>query len=264
MPSDYKLFQQSLTLFHKYSQQNNIAVKEMLSRDILPSSAVLDIGAGEGHLPDLMREHISQIVLVEPNPECVKVLQNKYEHVYPSYWDESIAGRIRKDFTEGFSLITMSHMLYHLGNPDNIRSAIRMAFGLLKSQGYLVIIINAYSAPTAQIGMKFLSEEGRTEELNTNLEIHTFCHDINFYKQLAIPLSLAEICSLNTPFEGVENREELIALFRMPLLDPLSKSCSNTKKLDEFIDRELKLRYPSLEFPAAVPSSDDMIILQKA
>lgn len=57
--------------------------------------------------------------------------------------------------------------------------------------------------------------------------------------------------------------QELILLFRMPLLDPLSPAPCDTDRLDAFIACDLDSRYPGLTYPATIPSQDDLIVLRK-
>ena len=79
MPLDYEVFEQALTLFHRYSLQNSEAVRQMQAKGVLPTArrhgfSVFDIGAGQGCLPGLMQKFADTLVLLEPNPRCIEVL----------------------------------------------------------------------------------------------------------------------------------------------------------------------------------------------
>jgi 2-polyprenyl-3-methyl-5-hydroxy-6-metoxy-1,4-benzoquinol methylase len=265
---DDDVFEQALTLFHHYSLQNDEAVRQMHDKGILPTAhriafSVLDIGAGQGCLPGLMQQYADTLVLLEPNPRCVQVLQQQFDPVYPYPWGNFALHRLRSDYPKGFDLITMSHMIYHFHGIDDIRKKIRMALTLLKPEGHLAIIINQPSAPTARIGIAFQLAEDRFDEAATNQDLHTFCHESHFYRELSGGHGDVAVYPVNSPISQVKSREDMITLFRMPLLNPLSKSPCDTDRLDSFISHYLDSTYPSLAYPATIPSYDDLIIIRK-
>lgn len=267
MPLDFVVFEEALSLFHHYSLQNDEAVRLMQDKGILPANprndfSVLDIGAGQGYLPGLMQRYAGTMVVLEPNSRCVEVLRQHFDHVYPCQWDEHALHRLRSDYPQGFELITMSHMLYHFNGIDDIRRKIRMALTLLKPEGCLAIFINHPSAPTARVGTAFQMAEGRLDEAATNQDIHTFCHRLDFFQELSGKRADVSITPVNSPFYEVKSREDLIILFRMALLNPLSKAPCDTDKLDRFIARYVDSEFPSLTFPATIPSYDDLIIIR--
>jgi SAM-dependent methyltransferase len=268
MPLDYEVFERALTLFHRHSLQNDETVRQMQARGILPSTPssgfpVLDLGAGEGHLPTLMRPYADPLVLVEPNSRCVEALRRTFAHVYPLRWGEAALHRLRADFPQRFRLVTMSHMLYHFDGIDDVGRRLRMAFSLVQPGGHLVVVINQPSAPTALIGIAFQVAEGRAAEAATNQAVHASCHDPAFYQELAGDDAEVAIFPIDTPIHRVANRDELIILLRMALLDPLSETPCDTDRLDAFLAAELDTRYPGLDYPATLPSVDDMIVIRK-
>jgi SAM-dependent methyltransferase len=264
---DYDVFEQALSLFHAYSLQNDEAVNELLRRGILPATprsdfSVLDIGSGQGYLPGLMQRFVSTLVLVEPNPRCVQRLQEQFECVYPISWGDEALCRIRADHPQGFDLVTMSHMLYHFHGIDDIREKIRMALTLVTPGGHLAIVINQPQAPTARIGIGFQVAEGRLDEASTNDQLHAHCHDVRFYEALSSEHAGVAIYPLDTPLHEVPSREDLVTLFRMALLNPLSEAPCDTASLDRFIARYLDATYPALTYPATIPSVDDLIVIR--
>jgi SAM-dependent methyltransferase len=268
-PHDYEVFEQALTLFHHYSLQNSETVHQLQDQGILPTVhrrgfAILDIGAGQGYLPSLMQEYAETLVLLEPNPHCVKVLRQRFQQVYPYPWGQESRALVRQDWPEGFDLITMSHMLYHFNGIDDIRDKVRMALSLLKPEGNLAIIINQPSAPMACAGIRFQREEGRLDEAATNRQLHASCHAASFYRDLAGGPVEVDIHPIDTPLRQVQSRSDLITLFRMPLLNPLSEAPCDTDRLDAFIAHYLDTEYPGLAYPATIPSRDDLIILRKS
>ncbi len=264
---DYEVFEQALTLFHHYSRQNSETVRQMQAKGILPTTrrrgfAVLDIGAGQGHLPSLMQPYADTLVLLEPNRRCVEVLQQAFPHVYPCPWGASALERLHRDYPQGFDLITMSHMLYHFDGLDDIRDKVRMALTLLKPGGQLVIVLNQPSAPMALIGIAFQVATGRQAEVATNQDLHAFCHTSRFYRDLAGQGTAVVIASIDTPLDRVPSRAALIALLRMCLINPLSESPCATDELDAFISEFLDSHYPRLTYPATLPSRDELIVIR--
>jgi hypothetical protein len=267
MSRDYEVFEQALTLFHHYSLQNSETVRQLQMKGILPTTrragfAVFDIGAGQGCLPGLMREYTDTLVLLEPNPRCVAALRREFKEVYPYPWDGEARALVQGDWPPGFELITMSHMLYHFKGIDDIRDKIRMALGLLEPGGNLAIIINQPSAPMARVGIGFQQASGRLGESQTNQSLHAFCHEPAFYQELTGGQAEVTIDPIDTPLRRVRSRRDLITLFRMPLLDPLSEAPCATDELDAYITAFLDAEYPALTYPATIPSRDDLIVIR--
>ena len=154
-------------------------------------------------------------------------------------------------------------MLYHFNGLADIREKIRMALRLLKPEGSLVIVLNQPTAPMVLIGIGFELAEGRRDEAATNKDLHTFCHESRFYQELAGQQAAVVIDPIATPLHQVKNRRDLITLFRMCLLNPLSAAPCATAKLDGFITDYLDSHYPALTYPATIPSWDDLIIIRK-
>lgn len=268
MAVDYEVFEQALDLFHHYSRQNVETVRQMQAMGLLPTGhrhdfSVLDIGAGQGHLPGLMQDHVGTLVLLEPNPRCVHVLQRRFAMVYPCRWEAAARERLRQDYPQGFDLITMSHMLYHFDGIDDIREKIRMALTLLKPSGHLVIVIIQPFAPTARIGVSFQEAEGLHEIAATNKDLHASCHGPDFYQHVAGEQADVDIVSVDAPLYQVQSREDLIGLLRMALLNPLSEAPCDIPKLDAFIAGFLDAEHPRLAYPATIPSRDNLIVLRK-
>lgn len=268
MQLDYEVFEQALTLFHRYSLQNSEAVRQLQDRGVLPivyraGFSILDIGAGQGHLPDLMRPYAERLMVLEPNPRCCDVLAKKFTDVYACPWSASARHRVFTDHPQGFDLVTLSHVLYHFNGRDDIREKIRLALTLVKPGGHLAIILNQPSAPMALIGIGFQRAAGRREEAATNLDLHACCHESRFYQALAGRQAEVAIYTIDTPLDRVPTREDLIVLFRMCLLNPLSAAPCDTIRLDAFISDYLDTTYPALSFPATIPSQDDLVIIQK-
>lgn len=264
---DYEVFEQALTLFHHYSRQNGETIRQMQVKGLLPATrrrgfAVLDIGAGQGHLPSLMQAYADTLVLLEPNRRCVEVLQQSFTHVYSCPWDNDALGRLHRDYPQGFDLITMSHMLYHFDGLDDIRDKVRMALTLRKPSGQLAIVLNQPSAPMAQIGIAFQIATGRQAEAETNQDLHAFCHTARFYQDLAGQGTEVAIAPIDTPLDQVQSRAELIALLRMCLLNPLSEAPCVTDTLDAFVGEFLDTQYPRLTYPATIPSQDELIFIR--
>lgn len=267
MLRDDEVFEQSLSLFHQYSLQNSETVRQMQEKGILPTSpragfAVFDIGAGQGYLPSLMRDYAETLVLLEPNPRCVDVLRQRFREVYPYPWGREALDLVRRAWPQGFDLITMSHMLYHLNGIDDIRDKVRMALSLLRPRGNLAIIINQPAAPMARVGIRFQEEEGRLDEAATNRQLHASCHAESFYRDLAGGQAEVDISPIDTPLRAVQSRSDLITLFRMPLLNPLSEAPCDTARLDTYIAAFLDAEYPALSYPATLPSRDDLILIR--
>lgn len=152
MPRDYEIFEQVLTLFHACSLQNDETVRHLLECGILPADghedfSILDIGAGQGYLSGLLQPYADPLVLLEPNPRCVQVLKARFNRVYPYRWSDFSRRLIARDHRQGFSLIILSHMIYHFDGVEDIRRKLRMALTLLKQAGHLVVVINQPEAP---------------------------------------------------------------------------------------------------------------------
>jgi SAM-dependent methyltransferase len=268
MQLDYEVFEQALTLFHRHSLQNSEAVRQLQDKGVLPvmyrtGFSILDIGAGQGHLPDLMRPYAEKLMVLEPNPRCCDVLAKKFTDVYACPWDASARYRVSTDHPQGFDLITLSHVLYHFNGLNDIRDKIRLALTLLKPGGHLAIILNQPSAPMALIGIGFQRAAGRRDEAATNLDLHACCHESRFYQALAGRQAEVTIYTIDTPLDRVPSREDLIVLFRMCLLNPLSAAPCDTIRLDAFISDCLDATYPALTYPATIPSQDDLVIIRK-
>lgn len=267
LPLDYDLFVQALDLFHRYSLQNDEAVRQMQQRGILPTAkrddlSVLDIGAGQGHLPSLIERYTDKLVLLEPNPRCAQRLRERFPDVHQCLWGELALRQLSGAYPRGFDLITMSHVLYHFNGLEDIREKISMALNLLKLNGHLIIIINQESAPMARIGMEYQLANGRLDEWATNRDLHAFCHEPSFYQALSSGQADVGIYPIDSPLRQVDSREALITLFRMPLLNPLSEESSDTNEVDGFIADFLDSEYPALTYPATIPSHDDLIIIR--
>ncbi len=268
-PPTSAVFEEALTLFQRRSVQCAETARQMQARRILPAArraglSVLDIGAGEGRLASLMNPLAGTLVLLEPNPRCVELLKERFPHVYPDRWDERARDRLRDDHPEGFGLVTMTHMLYHFSGPEEIRARLRLALTLLNPGGHLVITLNQETAPMARMGIRFQLEEGRLEESSANQGLHASCHDKRFYEALASDGLDVEIAPMDGSLRDIGSWEELIRLFRMPLLDPLSHAPCDTERLDAFIAADLDSRFPGLAYPATIPSRDDLIVLRKS
>jgi hypothetical protein len=120
------------------------------------------------------------------------------------------------------------------------------------------------TAPMARMGIRFQLEEGRLEESSANQGLHASCHDKRFYEALASDGLDVEIAPMDGSLRDIGSWEELIRLFRMPLLDPLSHAPCDTERLDAFIAADLDSRFPGLAYPATIPSRDDLIVLRKS
>ena len=114
-----------------------------------------------GYLPSLMRQYADTLVLLEPNPRCAERLRRSFDTVHTCLWGEPALHRMLSNYSQGFDLITMSHVLYHFNGLNDIRDKIRMALALLKPQGHLAIVLNQPSAPMARIGIGFQLAERR-------------------------------------------------------------------------------------------------------
>jgi SAM-dependent methyltransferase len=266
---DCRVFEQALALFHRHSLQNGETVRQLQARGLLPTArhaqfAVLDIGAGEGHLPRLMQPLVATLVALEPNPACAQRLRADFTDILECRWDEQAALRLRGRRPEGFDLVTMSHMLYHFDGLADIRDKIALALALLKPRASLAIVINRPSAPMARIGTAFQCVEGRFGEAGTNLELHGACHDPRFYRALSPAGASIAVDVIDTPLQKVPSRATLTALLRMPLLDPLSEGPCDTARLDRFIGAFLDAEYPDLAYPADIPSQDDLVVVTLA
>ncbi|MEI8186414.1 MAG: methyltransferase domain-containing protein [Chlorobiaceae bacterium] len=266
MSRDYEVFEQALTLFHRYSLQNDLLVEKMKKLGILPEIlnagfSVFDIGAGQGHLPDLMQRYVGKLILLEPNPQCVDMLSKRFDNVYPYPWESSSLERVRNDHPDGFNLVTMSHMLYHFEGINDVREKVRMSLSLVKTGGNLAIVVNQPSAPTAIVGVSYQEAEGRVDEARTNRELHAIINDSGFFSELSGRHFDVSIYPIDTPLTGVSSREELITLFRMPILNPLSKAACNLQKIDSFIEAFIDTHYQGLSYPAVIPSRDNLIVL---
>ena len=269
MTRDDEAFQQSLTLFHRYSRQNDETVRQMQLRHILPSSPIgnsslLDIGAGEGRLPRLLQPYVGKLVLLEPNDRCADVLERSFSPVYRCAWGPAALHRLQINFPDGFDIVTMSHMLYHLGGMDDVRTKIRMALALLKPQGHLVIVVNQPTAVTLKVGVASFAAGGRPDEAQWQQTLQGFCHQPSFYAELAGATTTVSVESIETPLQDVPNREELIALLRMALIDPISTAPCSLERLDAQIATFLDINYPALPYPATLSSQDSLIILRRS
>ncbi|NTU98242.1 MAG: class I SAM-dependent methyltransferase [Chlorobiaceae bacterium] len=264
MVLDNEIFEQALTLFHRYSLQNDCLFEKMTELGILPKDrdpglSVFDIGAGQGHLPDLIRPHVGKLILLEPNRRCVDVLSKRFEHIYPCPWNAEALERVRTDHPGGFDLVTMSHMLYHFQGIDDIHEKIMLSLSSVNAGGNLVIAVNQPSAPTSKAGVRFQMEEGRLDEFRTNHDLLDIVNDSGFFSELSDQGFDVSIYPLDTPLKGVSDREELVMLFRMPLLNPLSDSPCDLRKIDGFISDFIDSQFPDLCYPATIPSMDNMI-----
>lgn len=265
----YEVFEAALTLFHRTSVQNEELERQLRLRGILPEVpragfSVLDLGAGQGRLPRLLAPWADPLILVEPNPRCVELLRGEFPHVSPNRWGEPARDEVRREHPGGFSLVTMSHMLYHLGGLDDIRAKLALALGLLEPGGHLVVVINQEPAPMARLGMRYLLARGSMEAWSTNRVLHDHCHEARFYREVAGEGFDVEVRPVDGSLYGVASRDELIRLFRMPLLDPLSKKPCDTDALDAFLAEALDAQFPGLAYPATIPSLDDLVVIRRS
>lgn len=267
-PRAWELFEPSLTLFHRYSIQNHELVRQLRGRGILPATrgggfAALDIGAGQGLLPRLLAPLVDRLVLVEPNLRCVELLRRTFPEVHAALWDVPVCSRIHTAHPDGFALVTMSHMLYHLDGLEDVRAKVRLALALLRPGGHLAVVLNQRSAPPARIGIRFQELEGRGKESATNQGIHGTCHEPGFWTSLAGPGFDVELGPVDGSLHGVPDRAALVELFRMPLLDPLSEAPCDLARIDAFVASELDALLPDLSYPATIPISDDLVLLRR-
>ena len=268
MRPEYAVFTEALDLFHRYSLQNDETVRALQGLGVLPAVhrpgfAVLDIGAGQGHLPDLMRGLTDTLVLVEPNPRCVEVLRARFPAVHAGPWGKGALRCLRADHPAGFDLITLSHMLYHLAGIADVRAKVRLALTLLKPGGALAVVLNRRDAPMSRIGIAFEVAEGRQAEAQTNRDLLACCHTPDFYRDLAGPGFAVSLQTIDTPLCAVPSRADLIGLLRMCLLDPLSAAPCATERVDRFIAGWLDANHPGLGYPASIPSHDDLVVLRR-
>lgn len=99
-------------------------------------------------------------------------------------------------------------------------------------------------------------------EAKTNEDLHAVCHESRFFQELAGEQAAVAIYPITAPLYLVRSREELIVIFRMCLLNPLSAAPCDTHKLDGFIASYLDTEYPGLTYPATIPSQDDLIMIR--
>lgn len=268
MPLDRDIFEAALTTFHRYSRQNDAFVDALLDMGVLPPApnpdfAVLDLGAGQGHLPALLRGRVGILAVLEPNAACVAKLRETFAPVYAAPWDEPACAGIARDYPHGFDLVSMSHMLYHFHGIDDIRAKVKLAMRLVKPGGALAIVVNQSDAPSARVGMSFLCANDFMAECQTNRQLHESCHDASFYARLFGDEAAISVRALDAPLADVPNRDELVAALRMPLLDPLSGAPCDAGRLDRHIAAFLDEAYPGLAYPATLPSRDDMILIRR-
>lgn len=262
------VFAEALAAFHRYSRQNPAAVATMQNIGALPTSrrtgsAALDIGAGEGSLPRLLAPCVDHLVLVEPNPCCVESLRGDFHDVRAEPWSERLASELRRTRPQGFDLVTMSHMIYHFAGIDDIRAKIALAYEQVGPDGYLVVVVNQPASLTAQLGNAFQMAEGRASEATTNRDLHATCHEARFYREVVGNDADIAIHGVDAPLQGVPNREALVRLLRMPLLDPGAAGGCDPARLDAFVADFLDQRFPGLPYPATLPDQDDLIAIRR-
>lgn len=266
---DYEVFEEALALFHQYSRQNGQTVVEMQRRLILPKNrqpgfGALDVGAGQGYLSSLMAPLVEQLVLVEPNPRCVQTLKAQFPKVYPQPWSLHTAETVRMEYPQGFNLVTMSHMLYHFADLDQVKKAIDLALGCVKPGGSLVIVLNTPSALMARIGVAYRQAVGRLDDAFVNQQIHAHCLSEPFYHQaFQSSCEEIEIQTVATPLCDVPNVGTLVELLRMCLLNPLSDAPFDESHVDGFIRQFVEDHYPGLSYPATLESLDKLIVLRR-
>jgi len=83
-------------------------------------SAVLDIGAGAGHLGTAVREHFSHLTGVESDPEAAS---SPGASVYDRWITAPLSGDL--DFGRQFDVVVCADVLEHLSSPDGALLGIR-------------------------------------------------------------------------------------------------------------------------------------------
>ncbi|MFO1414590.1 MAG: methyltransferase domain-containing protein [Burkholderiales bacterium] len=261
-------FGAALALFHRHSTQNPAAVAALQALGILPARAcadlaILDIGAGEGRLPALLQPFARTLVLVEPNPGCVARLRRRWPAVRARPWDDATAQALQRAHPAGFDLVTMSHMLYHLDGLAGIRAGLRAALALVRPGGHLAVVVNQPSAPTVRAGVAFMRAQGRHAEAATNEALHRHCHDPGFYADVGAGTCDVTLVPVACPLRGVPSRTALVALLRMPLLDPRAARADDLPALDAWLAAWLDREYPGLAYPATLDGTDDLVAVRR-
>lgn len=108
---------------------------------------LLDIGAGEGILTQLIADSFEKIVVVEPSPIYINKAKIKL-HGYPVSFYQGLIEEF--DTKDRFDLIIASGILEHVINPHTILNKIR---SFLKDNGIFIAIVPNATSLHRQIGV---------------------------------------------------------------------------------------------------------------
>jgi len=122
----------------KMHMERSIAIAAELEK-MIPlnhSMKALEYGAGTGILSFLLKDHFSEITLMDNSQEMIKVCVEKTEyhktdHIFPIWFDLE-----HKNFDGKFDIIFNQMVLHHVNDYDAI---INTFYSLLNPEGYLAI-----------------------------------------------------------------------------------------------------------------------------
>jgi len=122
----------------KMHMERSIAIAAELEK-MIPlnhSMKALEYGAGTGILSFLLKDHFSEITLMDNSQEMIKVCIEKTEyhktdHIFPIWFDLE-----HKNFDGKFDIIFNQMVLHHVNDYDAI---INTFYSLLNPEGYLAI-----------------------------------------------------------------------------------------------------------------------------
>ncbi|MCM8814160.1 MAG: class I SAM-dependent methyltransferase [Candidatus Omnitrophica bacterium] len=142
-------YEWQLTLYSRNSNEKAM-IRDVIRRVGMSVVArnVLDIGAGDGAVTEIVRNIVTQSLwVVEPNTKQVPVLRarlspDKESSPYDLKIVHGLWQEVYEDIPHDFDLIILSHMLYYI-DPGDIPSVLESVVSKLQPGGTLVIVLNS-------------------------------------------------------------------------------------------------------------------------
>jgi ubiquinone/menaquinone biosynthesis C-methylase UbiE len=146
----YGTWGKSEDVFRSLKQKTFASILNMIPEESR-GGKLLDVGAGTGILMELARESCYELYGVEVARDGIEAITRKFgaEHVIPGYFEKIDFAAM--GLISAFDVVTMIDLLEHVREPNE---ALRKAFSLLKTKGYLLLCLPDTSSLTARIFKK--------------------------------------------------------------------------------------------------------------
>lgn len=130
---DYPTYWKNRDYEHK---SEYIAIKNFLKR-IPEIERSIEIGAGFGRILPSYRYRVKKIILSDPSAKLISKARNKYKTFTNIDFIQSTLNNLKDHIkNKSFDLCLMIRVLHHINDID---SAFKIIYGLLKEKGYLIL-----------------------------------------------------------------------------------------------------------------------------